>query len=44
MIKTKVAFLEGQLLFSQSKQSEMFSNSPDWLEKSHFCFDHLKRL
>jgi len=30
MIKTKVAFLEGQLL---SSQSEKFSKSPDWLEK-----------
>jgi len=34
MIKTKVAFLEGRLLFSQSEQSENFSKSPDWLEKS----------
>jgi len=34
MIKTKVAFLEGRVLFSQSEQSEMFSKSPDWLEKS----------
>jgi len=34
MIKTKVAFLEGQLLSSQSEQSEKFSRSPDWLEKS----------
>jgi len=29
MIKTKVAFLEGRLLFSQSDQSEVFSKSPD---------------
>jgi len=33
MIKTKVAFLKGRLLFSQSQQSEKFSKSPDWLEK-----------
>jgi len=32
MIKTKVAFLEGRLLTSQSEQSEVFK-SPDWLEK-----------
>jgi len=34
MIKIKVAFLEGRLLFSQSEQSEKFSKIPDWLEKS----------
>jgi len=34
MIKTKVAFLEGQLLSSLSEQSEKFSKNPDWLEKS----------
>jgi len=34
MIKTKVAFLEGRLLSSQSRQYEKFSKSPDWLEKS----------
>jgi len=34
MIKTKAAFLEGLLLFSQLEQSEMFSKSPDWLENS----------
>jgi len=34
MIKTKVAFLEGRLLSSQSEQSEKFSKSPDWLKKS----------
>jgi len=34
MIKIKVAFLEGRLLSSQSEQSEMFSKSPEWLEKS----------
>jgi len=34
MIKTNVAFLEGRLLPSQSKQFEKFSKSPDWLEKS----------
>jgi len=34
MIKTKVTYLEGRLLSSQSEQSEKFSKSPDWLEKS----------
>jgi len=34
MIKTKVAFLKGQLLSSQSEQSENFSKSHDWMEKS----------
>jgi len=34
MIKTKVTFLEGELLSSQSEQSEKFSKSPDWLKKS----------
>jgi len=34
MIKTKVAFLEGWLLSSQSEQSDKFSNSPDWLKKA----------
>jgi len=34
MIKIKVAFLEGRLLSSQSKQSEKLSKSPDWLENS----------
>jgi len=29
-----VAFLEGRLLSSQSEQSEKFSKTPDWLEKS----------
>jgi len=44
MIKTKVAFLEGRLLSSQSEQSEKFPKSSDWLEKSYFCFDHVNRL
>jgi len=49
MIKTKVAFLEGRLISSQSKQFEKFSKSSDWLEKagppkSQFCFDHINRL
>jgi len=35
MIKTKVFFLEDRLLSSQSEQSEKFSKSPDWLEKSY---------
>jgi len=34
MINKKVAFLDGRLLSSQSKKSEKFSKSPDWLEKS----------
>jgi len=34
MIKTKVAFWNGRLLSSQSEQSEKFSKSPEWLEKS----------
>jgi len=34
MIKTKVAFLVGRLLSSQSKQSEKFLKTSDWLEKS----------
>jgi len=34
MIKTKVAFLEGRLLSSQSEQFEKFSKRPDWLEKT----------
>jgi len=34
MIKTKVAFLKDRLLFSQPEQSEKFSKSYDWLEKS----------
>jgi len=34
MIKTKVAFLESRLLFSQSVQFEKFLKSSDWLEKS----------
>jgi len=33
MIKTKVTFLEGRLLSSQSEQSEKFLKSLEWLEK-----------
>jgi len=33
MIKTKVAFLEGRILSSQSEQSEKFSKSPERLKK-----------
>jgi len=40
MIKTKVAFMEGR----QSEQSEKFSKSPEWLEKSRFCFDYVNML
>jgi len=36
MLKTKVAFLEGRLLSSQTEQSEKFSKSSDWQEKSWF--------
>jgi len=47
MIKTKVAFLEGRLLSSQSEQFKKHSKVSDWLEKrlrpqkSHFCFYHV---
>jgi len=34
MIKAKVAFLEGQLFFSQSRHFENFSDCSDWLDKS----------
>jgi len=34
MIKTKVAFLKGQLLSNQSEQFEKYSKSYDWLEKA----------
>jgi len=34
MTKTKVDFLEGRLLSSQSQQFKKFSKSTDWLEKS----------
>jgi len=34
MIKTKVAFVGGQLLSSQSKQFKKYSKSSDWLKKS----------
>jgi len=34
MIKIKVALLGCRLFSSQSEQSEKFSKSPDWLEKS----------
>jgi len=50
MIKTKVAFLEGRLLTSQSDQFKKDSKSYDWqkkklaLQKSRFCFDHVNRL
>jgi len=36
MIKTKVDFLEGRLLSSQSEQSKKFSKSPDWRKKDTF--------
>jgi len=34
MIKTKVTFLEGRVLSSQSEQFEKFSKSSHWLEKA----------
>jgi len=34
MIKTKVAFLEGRLLSSQSEPFEKLSKSSDWREKN----------
>jgi len=34
MIKTKVAFVEGRLLSSQSEQLKKYSKSSDWLEKT----------
>jgi len=34
MIKTKVDFLEGRLLFSQTEQLEKFLKSSDWQENS----------
>jgi len=37
MIKTKVAFLEGQLFSSQSGLFEYFLNCSDWLDKSWPC-------
>jgi len=40
MIKTKVAFLEGRLLSSQSEQFEKFAPP----KKTHFCFDHVNTL
>jgi len=44
MIKTKVAFVEGRLLRSQSDQFKKYSKISDWLKKSHFCFNHVNRL
>jgi len=34
MIKTKMDFLEGRLLSSQSEQFKKYLKSSDWLEKS----------
>jgi len=34
MIKTKVAFVKGRLLFSQSEQFKKYSKISDWLEKA----------
>jgi len=33
MIKTKVVFVEGRLLSSQSEQFKKYSKISDWLEK-----------
>jgi len=48
MIKTKMAFLEGWLFFSQPELLENFLNCSDWLDKSRpskkATFDHINRL
>jgi len=49
MIKIKVAFLEGRLLSSQSKQFKSIQKAMiGWkkpaLQKSHFYFDHVNKL
>jgi len=50
MIKTKVAFVEGRFLSSQSEQFKKIFKNSDWLgksrpsKKSHFCFDYVNRL
>jgi len=45
MIKTKVAFLEGRLLTSQSEQFKklQLAGKKPALQKRHFCFDHVNR-
>jgi len=49
MFIKEVGFLEGQFLFSQSKQFKKLSKSSDWLEKAgslkkHFIFGRINRL
>jgi len=49
MCKTNVAFLEGQLLSSQSEQFKKYLKSSNCQEKagppkSHYCFGHVNRL
>jgi len=49
MIKTKLAFLEGRLSFSQSRLFENFLDCSDWMDKSRpskkaSCFDHVNWL
>jgi len=49
VIKTKVVFLKGRLLSSQSEQFKKYSKSLiGWKksapQKSHFCFDHVNKL
>jgi len=49
MTKTKVAFLEGRLLSSQSEQYKSFQKALiSWKKagppKTHVCLDHIYRL
>jgi len=46
MIKTKVAFMKGRLLTSQSEQFKKLwlAGKKGALQKSHFSFDHVNRL
>jgi len=49
MIKTKVAFLKGRLLSSQTEQfknivKDLISWKKAALQKSHYCFDRVNRL
>jgi len=49
MMKTKVAFLVGQLLISQSEQFKKYSKAEmdekkPALQKNHFCFGHVNSL
>jgi len=44
MFKTKVAFLEGRLLSSQSEQFNKYSKSSGWQKKRLSYFGHVNRL